>query len=206
MKNPLHYQISEYDCGPTSMLNALSYLFSREELSPDIIRNIMLYSLDCYGPSATPGKNGTSRMAMMFLSHWLQGFGKAGGLPVSSQYLRGSEVKIDIDSKINNALHCGGVAVIRLYYDVAHYVLLTDEKDERIYMFDPYYKEDNFDEPEIIVTLNQPKKYNRIVPFKYFNRESEELYSLGIIDEREAVLLFNDNNKLTAENTIEYFI
>ena len=73
-------------------------------------------------------------------------------------------------------------------------------------MFDPYYKEDNFDEPEIIVTLNQPKKYNRIVPFKYFNRESEELYSLGIIDEREAVLLFNDNNKLTAENTIEYFI
>ena len=27
MKNPLHYQLSEYDCGPTTMLNAVSYLF-----------------------------------------------------------------------------------------------------------------------------------------------------------------------------------
>lgn len=30
MKNPLRYQMSEYDCGPTSMLNAISYLFERE--------------------------------------------------------------------------------------------------------------------------------------------------------------------------------
>ena len=32
MKIPLRYQISEYDCGPTSMLNAVSYLFEREEI------------------------------------------------------------------------------------------------------------------------------------------------------------------------------
>ena len=38
MKNPLHYQISECDCGPTSMLNAVSYLFEREEIPPEIIR------------------------------------------------------------------------------------------------------------------------------------------------------------------------
>ena len=30
MKNPLHYQLSEYDCGPTSMLNAISFLFEEE--------------------------------------------------------------------------------------------------------------------------------------------------------------------------------
>ena len=29
MKNPLRYQLSEYDCGPTSMLNALAFLFER---------------------------------------------------------------------------------------------------------------------------------------------------------------------------------
>lgn len=34
MKNPLHYQLSEYDCGPTSMMNALAYLFEREEIPP----------------------------------------------------------------------------------------------------------------------------------------------------------------------------
>ena len=43
MKNPLHYQLSEYDCGPTAMLDAISYLFDREEILPEIIRNVMLY-------------------------------------------------------------------------------------------------------------------------------------------------------------------
>lgn len=31
MKSPLRYQISDYDCGPTSMLNAVSFLFEREQ-------------------------------------------------------------------------------------------------------------------------------------------------------------------------------
>lgn len=48
MKNPLHYQLSEYDCGPTTMLNAISFLFEREEISPVVIRNVMLYCLDSY--------------------------------------------------------------------------------------------------------------------------------------------------------------
>ncbi len=47
-ENPLHYKRSEYDCGPTAMLNGISYLFEREEIPPEVIRNIMLYSLDCY--------------------------------------------------------------------------------------------------------------------------------------------------------------
>ena len=80
MKTPLHYQLSEYDCGPTSLMNAISFLFEREEIPPEVLRNIMLYSLDCYSPEGTPGKHGTSRTAMMFLAHWLDGFGKAGQL------------------------------------------------------------------------------------------------------------------------------
>ena len=207
MKNPLHYQITEYDCAPTSMLNALSYLFEREQLSPDLIRNIMLYSLDCYDTSAIPGKKGTSRMATMFISHWLQGYGEAGALDVTSQYIRGNAVRIEEGSKINDALKRNGVAVVRLYYEVEHYVLLTGVTEDKIYMFDPYYKDDKFDEADDIeVILNESKKYNRIVPFKYFNRENEELYALGKIDKREAVLLFNKATELTAQNTIEYFI
>ena len=77
MKSPLRYQFSEYDCGPTTMLNAVSYLFEREEIPPEIIRNVMLYSLDCYSQKGEPGRAGTSRMAMMFLSNWLDGFGRA---------------------------------------------------------------------------------------------------------------------------------
>ena len=36
MDNPLRYQMTEYACGPTSMLNAVSYLFQREEIPPEI--------------------------------------------------------------------------------------------------------------------------------------------------------------------------
>lgn len=41
MKNPLRYQLSEYDCGPTSMLNALAFLFEREDIPPEAVRNII---------------------------------------------------------------------------------------------------------------------------------------------------------------------
>ena len=64
MKIPLRYQISEYDCGPTALLNGVSYLFPRAEVPPEIIRSVTLYSLDCYGMDGAAGKAGTSRMAM----------------------------------------------------------------------------------------------------------------------------------------------
>lgn len=48
MKNVLNYQTSEYDCGPVSFLNGVRYLFDREEIFPDIVKFIMLYTLDTY--------------------------------------------------------------------------------------------------------------------------------------------------------------
>lgn len=206
MKNPLHYQLSEYDCGPTALLNGISFLFEREEIPPEILRNIMLYCLDCYGSEGSPGKSGTSCTAMMFLSHWLDGFGQTGKLSVSSQYLTGKRVVLQKDSMIYDALHRGGAAVVRLYYDVAHYVLLTGERDDRIFMFDPYYQTNPFPQKDITITLEHPFTYNRIVPMEYLNREDHGIYAMGESDHREAVLLFNEKTKLTPERTIEYMI
>ena len=206
MKNPLRYQVSEYDCGPTSLLNAVSFLFEREEIQPEILRNIMLYSLDCYGKSGVQGQNGTSRMAMMFLSRWLSGVGEAGLLPIECQYLSGKQVYLGENSLVTDALCRGGAVVIRLHMDGEHYVLLTGREGERIYLFDPYYMEENPFGPEIELDLQHPLQYNRIVPFVCFNREDEQPYSLGKVEEREAVLLFDTRTKLTAERTIEYFI
>lgn len=31
MKTPLHYQMTEYDCGPITVMNAIIYLFEREQ-------------------------------------------------------------------------------------------------------------------------------------------------------------------------------
>ena len=206
MKNPLHYQLSEYDCGPTTMLNAISFLFEREEIPPEIIRNIMLYCLDCYGEEGEPGKHGTSRMAMLFLSNWLCQFGKIGRLSVKTRYLSGKCVYLGKESYINDALHRGGVVVLRLLYEVEHYVLLTGEKDGLIYLFDPYYEEEPYKEPDIVMAWDHPFEYNRIVPMKYFNHEENTTYALGPEEEREAVLIFNKETELIPEKTIEYFI
>ena len=46
MKVPFSYQKTEFDCGPTSLTNALSFLFDREEIPPEMIRRIMAYCLD----------------------------------------------------------------------------------------------------------------------------------------------------------------
>lgn len=44
-------------------MNAIIYLFEREQIPPDLIRNIMLYCLDGYGAEGAPGKSGTTRAA-----------------------------------------------------------------------------------------------------------------------------------------------
>lgn len=205
MNNPLRYQISEYDCGPTSLLNALSYLFPREDIPPEVIRNVMLYCLDCYSPEGVAGKRGTSTAAMMFLSNWLNGFGQMGLLPVSSRYLTGRSVYVGEHSEVNDCLRRGGAAVVRLFCEEEHYVLFTGESDENIRLFDPYFEEEEPEQPDIQCVI-EPCAYNRIVPSHYFNQESEEIYSLGPLDKREAVLLFNEETKLTEDKTIEYFI
>lgn len=206
MKNPLHYQLSEYDCGPTAMLDAISFLFEREEISPVVIRNIMLYCLDCYNGEGIMGKSGTSSAAMMFLSNWLNGFGKSGQLPVSSSHLSGESVWLGEESPINDALRRGGAVVVRVFFDCAHYVLLSGIKENKILMFDPYYVEEPFEEEGIIQVYDQPFWYNRIVEESCFNREYTELYALGPEENREAVIIYNENTKKTAEETIEYFI
>ena len=207
MKTPLRYQMTEYDCGPTSLLNAISYLFEREQIPPDIVRNIMLYSLDTYDMQGSPGREGTSGMAMMFLSNWFNGYGKAGLFPVAASYISREEVSVGTGSRINSTLERGGAAVVRLYLDVGHYVLFTGTKEGCIRMFDPYLytKEDCPEIPYELFTDNLGV-YNRIVPFDAFNREDHGIYSLGEIEKREAVLLFNTDTMLSEEDVVEYFI
>lgn len=206
MKNPLHYQISEYDCGPTSMLNAIIYLFDRDEIPPEVIRNTMLYCLDCYSKEGIPGKRGTSRAAMMFLSNWLNEYGSLGMMTVSSEYLSGDQVYIGPGSRINQALSHGGATVVRLFLDEPHYVLLTGVKGGSILLFDPYYWDEPYEENDILIDLEHPREYNREVPFQYFNREEDALYALGKVDAREAVLVYNKKTRVPVEEVIEYFI
>ena len=206
MKNPLRYQLSEYDCGPTSMLNALAFLFEREDIPPEAVRNIMLYCLDCYGSDGVSGKSGTSCTAMMFLSNWLSGFGQAGRLPIITEYYTGDRVYMGQQSPITDALHRGGAVVVRLFLDEWHSVLLTGERDGRVYLFDPYYVTEGFNDSSVVTDVDHPFAYNRVLPQSMLNGETQTLYAFAEQKGREAVVLYNTETMLTPENTIEYMI
>lgn len=110
------------------------------------------------------------------------------------------------ESYINDTLRRGGAVVVRLFYDEWHYVTLTGIHHGRVYLFDPYYRTEPFENPKIKLVENRPFCYNRIVPEAYFNCKEEKLYAFGPEEGREAVLLFNDKKTLSADDTIEYFI
>ena len=125
---------------------------------------------------------------------------------VKSRYLSGKEVYLGNESYVNDALRRGGAVVLRLFSDEWHYVLLTGEDGEHLYMFDPYYAQEGYGLDDIQIVENCPTRYNRIVPWKYFNKIALNVYSLGPYQGREAIILFNKNTELTSEKTIEYFI
>ncbi len=206
MKVPLRYQMTEYDCGPTSLLNAVSYLFPREEIPPEIVRSIMLYCLDCFGADGSSGKCGTSRTAMLFLSSWINGYGQASGLPISSRYLSGECVDLSQNGLVRDALARGGVAVVRVDLEGDHYVLLTRIDGDRVYLFDPYRQEEPYAGPGIEQGEGDPYAYDHIVSAERMERTEQEPYAMGPVPGREAILLFNERTVLTAEQTVEYVI
>ena len=206
MNNPLRYQMTEYDCGPTSMLNAVSYLFPREEIPPEIDRSIMLYCLDCFGADGACGKCGTSCTAMMFLSNWINSFGQTGHLPISSRHLSDRNVNFSQNGQLRDALRRGGAAVARVDFEGWHYVLLTHIQGDKVCLFDPYYRSEPFSDSALQMVADHPAEYNRIVPIRYLEKDVRDVYALGPVEGREAVLLFNEQTVLTADKTVEYII
>lgn len=61
MKIPLRYQNTEYDCGTTAFINALAYLYDREDVPVSLIKAVYKYTLDVEGEDGSIGKGGTSR-------------------------------------------------------------------------------------------------------------------------------------------------
>lgn len=205
MKNPLSYQSTEYDCGPTTVINAINYLFPREEIYPDVIKCIIQYCLDSYNDSGEAYKNGTTGMAMMFLANWLNHFGKVKKWPIQCEMVNGREVYIGENSRIGECLQQGGVAVTRVMLGCWHYILLTGMDGKKVSAFDPYYRKNPFKDKGIQMVANEPKKRNRKITYEVLNRESDNDYSLGKLQQRECMLIYNTKTRQTIE-TMEYVI
>lgn len=199
MKNPLHYQISEYDCGPTSILNGVSFLFDREQIPPTVIKTIMFNCMDCADASGECGKRGTSCNAIRFLSGWLDRYGVSGDIAVCSRFEQGSCVSLAEDSTLTRVLQGGGAAVVHIFLDgIGHYVLLTGIEENRVYMFDPYFDPGITGADGVLMDNSHPFSYNRIVPVSLLDGQERVSYSMGPDPTRECVLLMRRSRQSAA--------
>lgn len=189
MRIPLNYQRTEYDCGPTSVLNAINYLFEREYVPPEIIPKVLTATLDAYNSLGEYGRKGTSQTAMNYLSIWLNQFSFSKGLPLSTIHITGKAVNMLPDGLVVSTLLGGGAAVMRLMHSGHHYVLITGLSKESVELFDPYYITES--SPESSYSVSDQECCNRRVPLKVMLTEGSSPYNMIPTESRDAILFFN---------------
>ncbi len=136
---PLHYQVSEYDCVPTALINAVSYLFPREDIPPMVIQHIYLYCLDTVGRNSRIGIGGTSKYAVRLVGNWLSSY-KMKRFSVRTQFLGREKVNLEAAGGIQACLDTGGVALCNIFLTPReeHYLMIMEGDEDWVYCFDSY--------------------------------------------------------------------
>ncbi|MBQ9031761.1 MAG: peptidase C39 [Parasporobacterium sp.] len=190
MKTPLRYQATEFDCGPTTMTNAIMYLFDREEIPPDLIRHIGQCTLDSFDDKGHCGRYGTSGASICYFGAWLNELRYAGLLPIQSYFTGGQEVFFGESSPLTKALQEGAAIVLHVYlHGAGHYVLVTGAEAEDYRVFDPYYSDAPVSSDGVIRVGDQPYSHNLLVSRDRLNDNSPGDYSMGSPESREALVM-----------------
>ena len=100
-------------CVPTALINAVSYLFHRNEIPPMVIRHIYLYCLDTVGRNSRFGIGGTSKYAVRLVGHWLSSY-KMKSFSVHTEFIEKDSVCINKNCEIQACLETGGVVLCNI--------------------------------------------------------------------------------------------
>ena len=198
MKVPfrLRQQATEYDCVPTSLLNALSYLFKRKELPPYVVHRIYK---DCLDYKA--GRGTTSR-AIMEIGHWLSCYREKrfASFAVTANYLSGDQVHLSRKSKIIECLANGGVVALCVQtgqYE-RHCMLGILYDDGWLYCHEPHTRTRRFIDCDEVQFIDETGNHapNVRIRRSWLEKEYEQVthamerkYALGSIARRECLLL-----------------
>lgn len=188
MKIPLHYQMTEFDCGPTALMNAVQFLFEGNEIPPDFPKKIMGYCLDGYDDNGIAYRTGTTKAAMQFLSQWFNQYSEMTGYPIRCEYLEKEAVTLNKDGAIMKALEDGGAVVIRCVFDVGHYITLTGLEGGYLKAWDPYYMDKKIRIPGVVYVEDQPKECNRLIRPEVMEQSNESFYAMDGMAKRNAVI------------------
>lgn len=142
MKSLMRYQLTEFDCVPTSFVNALCYLFPRSEIPPLVLQRIFLNCLD-RATSRGGLCHGTSGSATNALVEWLNTY-KTQKFRLNAEYCHGEDVDFHPGSRLVKRLTLGGVVLLSLTQsqsqEIKHCILAVKVDKDWIYCFDPYFR------------------------------------------------------------------
>lgn len=189
MKIPLRYQNTEYDCGTTSFVNVLAYLYDREDIPVELLKSIYRFTLDVENSEGIVGKGGTSRKHAELLARYFVDYAnKNDNFDIKCQILSGKEVNLKVMKK---TLNNNGVIIARCWQDTEHYVLITKIDDTFAYIFDPYYLDENYyvNDDDVAIVLHDTFTHNRLVKIDRLFDESLKDFSLLEEDKRSVILL-----------------
>ena len=190
MKSPLRYQATEYDCGPTSMTNAIIYMFERNEIPPDLIRHIGQGTLDSFDENGYAGRYGTSGAAIRYFGSWLNELRHAGLLPIESRVSEKEDVYFGAGSSLTKAVSNGCAIVLHVFLNgYGHYILITGKDGNSCKVFDPYYNRQDPAGCGVTKVTDQPFSHNLLVPEEILNSTSTADYSMGDVSTREALII-----------------
>jgi hypothetical protein len=188
MKVPMRYQNTEYDCGTTSFVNAIAYLFDREDVPVELLKAIYRYTLDVETEGII-GKGGTSRThAEMLAKYFVKFANETKGFNLKCKILSKDQVNLD---DMKKCLDNNGVIVARCWMEVEHYVIITKIDDNFAYLFDPYYLDEDYyyGDDEVAIALHQTFTHNRVVKLTRLMSEEYKDFSLLPVNDREVILI-----------------
>ncbi|MCL6269406.1 hypothetical protein M3P05_05530 [Sansalvadorimonas sp. 2012CJ34-2] len=191
-RTPFSYQVSAYDCVPISFINALAYLFERDDIPPLVIQKIYLYCLDTVTAQGELG-HGTTGLAVALLGNWLQKY-REGSFALSTTYLDREKVNCTGRSQLEECLNRKGTALVRLHTGkkLWHYVLALSMDDEWFYAFDPCRRKKKSivkGAVEYLLDAREQQPNLRIRRQWLDTLSNRKRFALGTLRERECLLI-----------------
>ena len=184
MKIPLRYQNTEYDCGTTSFVNALAYLYDREDIPIELLKEIYKLTLDVKNLEGITWKGGTStHNAELLAKHFVDYANKNDEFNLKCKILNADEV--DVES-MKKSLNGSSVIIARCWHGGEHYVLITKMDD----IFDPYYLEEDYytTDNDVAIVLHETFSHNRLVKIERLFDEDKKDFSLLEKDKRSIIV------------------
>ena len=190
MRVPLIYQMTRYDCGPTTLVNALRFLYEREEIDPELVRAVYARTLDDCSEDGELGKLGTSHQAMRHVARYLNVYARGAAFPIATDVLDGERAGLTAGSYAYRELESNGgadawrpraAAIARVWHgDNGHYILLTGVAHGRVLAFDPFLEDapGTVDGVRIREVPDMPFVANRSVDVRAFSSDVRADYAL----------------------------